>query len=82
MAGAGCPVPLKATLTVGWFGSELATARLPVAAPETVGWNVTGTLIEFDGVICAGKDGAPLPREKPVPVTVSAVTLQFAVPVF
>ena len=60
--------------------TALPMARLPLAAPATVGVKFTGTLTLALGAIVIGTEGAPDPSAKPAPLTVRLDTVQFAVP--
>ena len=60
----------------------LAIAKLPLAAPVLVGAKRTSTLAELPAGMFSGRAGALGRPNAAEPVTVSAVTLKVALPVF
>ena len=72
------PVPLRATVMVGFVDELLLMLNCPVAAPAADGSNVSVTESVFPGLNVAGR--LPAEAEKPVPVTVTEFTVTGAVP--
>lgn len=73
------PVPASGTLSVGLFGSLLVIVTLPVAAPATVGENVTAACTDWPALIVFGVVTPVIPNSEPATVTMD--TVKFADPV-
>lgn len=74
----GSPVPLKATVKVGFVVELLLTVNCPVAPPTTEGSNVSVNVTDCPGFSVAGRlTGA---TEKPPPVAATEFTVTAAVP--
>jgi hypothetical protein len=76
---AATPLPLRAT-TAGEFGALLTMVKLPLAAPADAGANWTLKLVDWPAFSVMGKDkGLVL---KPLPATLTWVTVRVPVPLF
>jgi len=73
------PVPLRATVAVGFVDELLPMLTCPVADPATEGLNVSVTVMVCPGLRLAGRLTGD--AEKPLPVTVIDLTVTGAVPV-
>lgn len=74
------PVPASATVNVGFVGSLLTIARLPVTLPAVAGANVSVNVADWPAVIVFGVV-MPL-NEKSAPVSVNKEIVRSAAPVF
>ena len=72
------PVPLRATVMVGFVDELLLMLNCPVAGPAADGSNVSVTERVFPGLNVVGR--LPAEAEKPAPVTVNEFTVTGAVP--
>jgi hypothetical protein len=73
------PVPLNATVMLGFFGSLLAIVRLPVSLPAPVGLNVTAACADWPALIVCG---VTIPLTANIdPVTLIEEIVKFAEPV-
>lgn len=75
----GTPVPLSATVAVALVEELLTTTRFPLAVPVTVGLNCKLRVADCPGVNVSGKVAPD--TVKPVPDTLTLLTMTFAVPV-
>ena len=74
----GSPVPLKATVTVGFVVELLLMLNCPVAEPTAEGTNVSVKVTDCPGLSVAGRLTGEI--EKPPPVVVAEFTVTAAVP--
>jgi hypothetical protein len=75
----GTPVPLRVTAAAPLVEELLAMFRVPLVVPATVGLNWTVSVAVWFGFNVSGKLAPD--TEKPVPVSVAALTVTPAVPV-
>jgi hypothetical protein len=75
---AAIPVPVTASAAVGLVVDVLLTVNVPDAAPRTVGSNSIPTVAVWVGVSVCGNVGPE--RVKPVPVSVTELTVTDPVP--
>lgn len=71
--GAALPVPLKGILSVGFVGSLLTTAMLPLAAPAVVGENVIVACADCPALMVLGVVIPLIPNAVPVMVIIDRV---------
>lgn len=76
---AATPVPVKATIA-GEFGALLTMVTLPLSVPAEVGENCTLKLVDWPAFRLKGS--ARVPVVKPVPATLTCVTVRDPVPLF